>query len=177
GSGGGTSFITADYRGVALDPLTGDVWFGGVSRTTKLHIGGVTAQFPNSSRWDRFVTADAYTEGGGQVWPPPACPYSPCFGANRIDVWPDAAGEVTCNASGICVGHVPTAAEQVPQDIVFGIAGLPDGGAWVGSGYLGLRRLSRDGIVVEDATSRLFLPNVGGLAIDPADGSLWVAMR
>src|SRR5438105_2824036 len=79
GASGGVAFITADYRGVALDPVTGDVWLGGVNRTTKLHYGAVTAQFPNGSRYDRFVTADVYTEGGAQTWPPPACPYSPCY--------------------------------------------------------------------------------------------------
>ena len=153
GSGGTEALITADYRGVAVDQQA-HVILQASGPAPKFHYGGVTAQFPNAPRWDRFFTADEYTEAGQQVWPPPACPYSPCYGANRIDVWRDGAGEVTCDASGSCVGHVPTQAEQVPQDIVFGIAGLPDGGAWVGSGYLGLRRLSADGVVVEDATSR-----------------------
>jgi len=177
GANGGENFITGDYRGVAVDPSSGDVWFGGINRTTKLHYGGVSAQFPNASRWARFVTADIYTEGEPQKWPPPACPYSPCYGANRIDVWQDAAGEVSCNASGSCVPHVPTLAEQTPADLVFAIAALPDGGAWIGSGYLGLRRLNANGVVVEDATARMLVKDVGGLAYDPNDGSLWVGHR
>ena len=68
-------------------------------------------------------------------------------------------------------------AEQQPADLVFAIAGLPDGSAYVGSGYLGLRRLSADGVVIEDASGRLFSRDIGGLAYDSKDGSLWVGHR
>ncbi|MFL5421581.1 MAG: hypothetical protein ACJ79Y_12515, partial [Myxococcales bacterium] len=155
-------FVTGDYRGVAIDPATGDVWIGGLNRTTKFHYGVIAG----GGRAGRFFSADFFTEGPGRG-PPPACPSAPCYMANRIDIWPDILGEP----------GTPTRAQQVPADDVFGIAGLPDGSAWVGSGYLGLRRLNANGVVIEDATNRLLLPNVGGVAYDQNDGSLWVAHK
>jgi hypothetical protein len=170
-NGGCCDYITQDYRGVALDPSSGDVWFGGENRTTKFHWGATAG-----SKQSRFFAAESWTEDNGGVWPPPSCPAPPCFGANRIDIWPDAAGEVAF-VGGSWVPHYPTPAERQPEDLVFGIAALGDGGAYVGSGYLGLKRLDSFGNVVSDETSRLFDKAVGAVARDPIDGKVWVGNR
>lgn len=63
-------YLTADYRGVDVDPLSGDVWFGGLIRTTKF----------------RFQTAGGYFNAEGQT-------QNSGYAWNRMDVWPDKVGE------------------------------------------------------------------------------------
>jgi hypothetical protein len=179
-AGGCCDFVTGDYRGVAVDPATGDVWFGGINRTTKLHWGVVTG----STKASRFDTADFFTEArdtGTVTTPPrplPPCPDAPCYLANRIDVWPDIMGEVRFdNSVQRLVEYDPTRAEQEPKDNVSAIAAMPDGSAYIGSGVLGLRRLGANGVLISDETSRLFAPTVGGLAYDKKDGSVWVGIK
>jgi hypothetical protein len=157
-------YLTGDYRGVAPDPLTGDVWFGGLNRTTRFHWAAFTG-----SSVDRFFGAQELTEGFNDALKPPRCPSaagSPCYIANRIDVWPDAKGE----------GFFPGPNDRT-DDVVFGIAAMPDGSAYVGSGYLGLRHIDGFGTLISDETSRLGSNAVGDVVRDPADGSVWVANR
>jgi hypothetical protein len=156
-------FVTADYRGVALAP-NGDVWFGGADRTTRFHWSAF-----GGARRDRFVTAAGSTEYQGD---PSSCPYGiyPCGIQDRIDVWPDLKGE-----------QPPTQTPPLPseriQDLVFGIAAMPDGTIYVGSGWLGLRHLDAYGNLISDETGRLLTTAVGAVALDPEDASVWVGSR
>jgi hypothetical protein len=171
-------YLTADYRGIAIDPGTKDVWFGGAIRTTRFHWGGTSG-----SPSDKFINkfgAGYLTEGLNNVQNPPACPSlatTPCYIHNRIDVWPDALPEGS--------GSPP---ESRTDDLVFGIAVVPsDSSVYVGSGYLGLRHLDMFGNLISDETARLSSAKrdasgniiggfVGALAMD-SDGSLWVGNR
>jgi hypothetical protein len=179
------AWITEDYRGISVDP-SGDVWFGGVARTTKFH----WAYF-GGSPWTRFYGAADLTENPGTGT---ACPNGafPCYIKNRIDVWPDLAPESTSIA--------PYGGQRI-DDLVFGVVAMPDGsGAWIGSGYLGLRRLGADGSLIDDLSNRLAssytytrtftdpdsgavqsatypAAYVGALALDTSDGSLWIGNR
>lgn len=63
-------FLTGGYYGVSVDPVTHDIWFGGLIRTTKFHFGAA----------HDYYDAEERTEASGAV-------------ANRIDVWPDKVSE------------------------------------------------------------------------------------
>jgi hypothetical protein len=166
---GTLSFITDEYRGIAVDPSSGDVWFGGANRTTKFHWG-------TSGR--SFWTADSWTADYVGVWPPPACGAPPCFAANRIDVWPDAAAEYRQTGPNTWgLNDVSYTDWSRFSDLVFGIAALPNGEIYVGSGQFGLRRLDGLGNFVSDETSRLYDKAVGAVARDPIDGNVWVGNR
>jgi hypothetical protein len=64
-------YLTDTYYGIAVDPVTNDVWFGGLIRTTKFHYG---------STGKDYYTAESQTEDAPYI-------------ANRIDVWPDQVEE------------------------------------------------------------------------------------
>jgi hypothetical protein len=64
-------YLTEDYYGVSVDPVTKDVWFGGLIRTTKFHYGVTNGD---------YYTAESETE-------------DPPYISNRIDVWPDQVEE------------------------------------------------------------------------------------
>jgi hypothetical protein len=163
-NGSSNEYLTGDYRGVSVDPATGDVWFGGFNRTTRFHWNAFAG-----SKVDRFFGAQDLTESYNDVLKPPKCPSAagtPCYIANRMDIWPDAKGE----------GFYPGPNDRT-DDLVFGIAGMPDGSAYVGSGALGLRHIDGFGTLLSDETSRLGSKVVGAVARDPADGSVWVANR
>ena len=64
-------YLTEDYFGVSVDPVTGDIWFGGLIRSTKFHYG---------------VTNGDYYAAESQTEDPP-------YISNRIDVWPDQVEE------------------------------------------------------------------------------------
>jgi len=64
-------FLTGDYYGVAIDPVTHDTWFGGATRSTKFHY---------ATNGKNYWTAESLTEDA---------PYA----ANRIDLWPDKVAE------------------------------------------------------------------------------------
>ena len=179
------AWITEDYRGISVDP-SGDVWFGGAARTTRFHwsaFGGPPA--------GRFFAAASLTDDAGSGT---SCPQNafPCYVKNRIDVWPDLMGESTTSA--------PYPGQRI-DDLVFGMAAMPDGsGVWVGSGYLGLRRLAPDGSLLSDESGRVAssyqftqtfkdpgtgaissasypAAYVGALALDSSDGTVWVGNR
>jgi hypothetical protein len=178
-NGPGGQFLTGDYRGIALDPVTHDVWFGGIIRSTRFHWGA----FPNARGASRFFAAGTYTDGhsGNDVLTPPPCDSpatTPCYIHNRIDVWQDAHGE----------GTFPPP-EFRKDDLVFGIAVVPsDASVYIGSGYLGLRHLDMFGNLISDETARIASVKrdgsgnivggfVGAVATDPRDASIWVGNR
>ena len=141
------AYYTGDYYGVAVDPVTKDVWFGGVHRTTKFRFGTDSGD---------YFKAESETE-------------DPPYVANRLDVWPDKVPE----CPGDCPsGLYPRPSDRIP-DLVSGIAALPDGTAWVGSFAFGLARLAADGTVMGYLKSELVSANVSAVAYDPSDGSLW----
>jgi hypothetical protein len=88
------------------------------------------------------------------------------YAANRMDIWPDQVTEPA----------VPRPSQRV-DDAVSGIAAMPDGSAWIGSFAHGLRHIDADGKLLEDATSRLLFVNLGAVARDPSDDSVWVGYR
>ena len=157
------AWITADYRGIAVAP-DGDVWFGGADRTTRFH----WSAFGGAPR-DRFTSAATLTENAGTG---STCPNGahPCYTQNRIDVWPDVKGETTGGT------QPPLPSERI-NDLVFGIAAMPDGSVYVGSGWLGLRHLDPYGTLISDETSRLTTKAVGAVARDPLNDTVWVANR
>jgi hypothetical protein len=142
-------FLTEDYYGVSVDPLTQDIWFGGQIRTTRFRFFTST----NSDPIGRYYDAESKTE-------------DPTYVANRIDVWPDQVSEPN-----------PPRPSQRVDDSVSGIAAMPDGSAWVGSFARGLRRISGGGTVLEDVTAKLLNPNIGAVARDTSDNSVWIGYR
>jgi hypothetical protein len=99
----------------------------------------------------------------------------PCYLGNRIDLWTDLKPEQTDP-------HVqpPLKSERI-EDLVFGLAALPNGDVYVGSGSFGLRHLDAYGSLRFDETSRLCGDSrpckVGAVARDPVDGTVWVGNR
>jgi hypothetical protein len=141
--------FTGDYYGVSVDPLTSDIWFGGLHRTTRFKFATSAA----SSPMNRYFDAELKTEDTPYV-------------SNRIDVWPDQVPEAS----------TPRPSQRV-DDKVSAIAGMPDGSAWIGSYANGLRRIGGSGALVDDLTGRLLGRQVGALARDPSDDSLWIGYR
>jgi hypothetical protein len=161
-------YLTSNYRGIAVDPVTKDVWFGGEIRTTRFHWNAVSGS-PRQKFYDGTSGAAWLTEGYNDMINPPPCPSlaaTPCYINNRIDVWRDAKGE----------GSYPGLSDRT-DDVVFGIAAAGDGSVYVGSGWLGLRRLDAFGNLMSDETARLTTAFVGAVARDPSDGSIWVGNR
>ena len=142
-------YLTEDYYGIAVDPLTQDIWFGGQIRTTRFKFSSSTGSDPLS----RYYDAELHTEDS---------PYA----SNRIDVWPDPVGEP----------NIPRPSQRV-DDAVAGIAAMPDGSAWIGSFAHGLRRIDGYGTLLDDATAKLLAKNIGALARDPKDDSVWIGYR
>ncbi|HEX9573322.1 MAG TPA: hypothetical protein VF994_04455 [Myxococcales bacterium] len=163
-NGANRVYLTGDYRGVAPDPVTGDVWFGGLNRTTRFHWNAFTG-----TTVERFFGAQNLTEGYNDVLDPPKCPSAagtPCYINNRIDLWPDAKEE----------GFFPGPLDRT-DDVIFAMAAQGDGTVYVGSGYLGLKQLNANGTTAKDLTSSISSSSVGALALDPSDQSLWVGNR
>jgi hypothetical protein len=158
-------WVTDAYRGIDVAP-DGDVWFGGSDRTTKFHWG-----FFGGSPRNRFIAAASLTE---DPFSPTSCPNGayPCYIQNRIDIWPDLLPEQPRNVQG------PLPSQRI-QDTVFGIAALPNGDVYVGSGAYGLRRLDSFGNLKSDETSRVCSGGckIGAVARDASDGSVWVGVR
>ncbi len=64
-------YLTETYYGISVDPVTTDVWFGGLDRTTLFHYGSTNGD---------YYTAEDETEAASAI-------------PNRIDVWPDLVEE------------------------------------------------------------------------------------
>jgi hypothetical protein len=168
-------WLTDGYFGVALDPSNHDLWFGGQIRTTKYHYGTYGGGLGG------YYKAEDDTEGTPEK--PGSCTSRnngiPCGVDDRWDLWPDSAPECTPrptakDPNNCDVNYV--AASQRKDDVVSGIAALPNGTAWVSSFARGLIRIDSFGSLLEDATSKLMTSFVSALGRDPSDGSLWAGM-
>ena len=165
-------FLTGEYHGVAVDPLTHDVWFGGANRTTR---------FRYASSGGNYFAAQSRTEDA---------PYK----ANRIDVWPDkvqepdyprrsdrvddlvsgiaslsdgsawvasyAHGLAHLDNNGAVLGYVD--ARLISRNVSAIAADPSDQSVWIGYWYDGgLSRLSGDGITTYGAA------DLGPLSLSP----------
>lgn len=85
---------------------------------------------------------------------------------NRIDVWPDKVDEV----------GIPGPSDRV-DDLVSGMAVMPDGSVWVSSFAWGLARMDAKGVVQQYALTTGGDRFVSALAGDPSDHSVWAGHR
>ncbi len=143
--------LTGTYRGIAVDPVKGDVWFGGSNRSTRFYYGTYEQDF-----WD----AMARTEGKENA-------------DNQFDVWPDAVakeptpsqrkddhvsamaampdGTVWVSSYYWGIAHLDKdgkplrfvrKVDGLRDDHVFSLARDPiDDSLWVGAGWGGINRL------------------------------------
>jgi hypothetical protein len=144
---GSMVLLTADYRGVAVDPVSHNVFFGGMVRSTLFTFGthNPTLSSPAAGYWGGQVD----TEGKLEF---------------QWDLWPDA------------VAANPTPSER-KDDNVFGAATSGDGTFWIGSGAWGLVHVSSTGAPLGYLSTELISPQVSGVAVDPTDGSVWAGAR
>ncbi len=85
---------------------------------------------------------------------------------NRIDVWPDLVDEV----------GIPGPTDRV-DDLVSGMALMPDGSVWVSSFARGLAHMDGTGVVKEYALGTGADRYVSALGKDGADDSVWAGHR
>jgi hypothetical protein len=85
---------------------------------------------------------------------------------NRIDLWPDLVDEV----------GIPGPGDRV-DDLVSGMALMPDGSVWVSSFARGLARMDATGVVQQYSLTTGADRFVSALARDPSDNSLWAGHR
>ncbi len=176
-------FITGGYYGIAIDTVphfdakTGktsyDVWFGGHTRTTRFRYGETGGDYYAAQPLTEMYShandaADISNDPQAQAafW-------------NRMDIWPDPIGERRDPAHGNWLSSEPdnTRPEDWVRDNVTGIAVLSDGSAWIGSFTNGLRHVDHDGKFLEDGPKFLPSKQVGALARDPSDDSVWIGYR
>jgi len=150
---GQSAWVTDLYYGVAIDPVSHDMWMGGSGRTTLFRI----ATF---GRGDFFTANDEIA------------PNAPAGIDRRWDLWPDQVGE--WDATRNTVNYVMPS--QRNDDLVSAIVAVGDGTAWVSSFTNGLIRIDSSGNRVEDATDRMSTTKISSLALD-VDGSLWAGMK
>ena len=161
-----TTWMTDGYYGVAVDPSNNDMWMGGTNRTTKFHSGG-------GDYWH----AQADTEGS----PGPCSSVS--GQCDRWDLWPDQMPEWDSQRGDIYVSPLmrstpgKTKPDYALDDAVSSIAALSDGTAWIGSYGHGVIRVDSSGNRLNDVSSSLPSKTVSAIAVDPADGSLWVGIN
>ena len=182
-------YLTDSYYGVAIDPTNHDMWFGGVNRTTKFHSGtyGGASSFSPGAYYKAYLDVESYPDYQNSPLIMPGvngpCPNtSPVCGmADRWDLWPDAEPEWDSTHGPIYVSPAMRGCVQGKgcafDDNVFGIAGLPDGTAWVGGMGHGLIRIDSAGHRLADASSQIRTPYVSSVALDPKDGSIWAGMQ
>ena len=175
--------ITNLYYGVAVDSwphldkegnTVFDVWFGGETRTTRFRFGET-----HGSYWDAQPLTELYVSPGhnpGNIADDPAAQAAYW---NRMDIWPDPVGERRDPAHGNWLSSDPdfTDKSQWVFDDVTGIAVLDSGDAWIGSSANGLRIVDHDGHYLADATAVLSGKQVGAVAKDPTDESIWIGYR
>ncbi|MFY0563261.1 hypothetical protein ACN28E_05410 [Archangium lansingense] len=100
-----------------------------------------------------FETARKQTENGSAI-------------KNRIDLWPDLVDEV----------GIPGPSDRV-DDLVSGMALMPDGSVWVSSFARGLAHMDATGVVNRYVLGTGADRFVSSLARDSADDSLWAGHR
>jgi hypothetical protein len=175
--------ITDYYYGVAVDTWPHadaagntffDVWFGGLARTTRFRFGEKLGDY-----WAAQPLTELYASPGHNAANIADDPVAQAAFWNRMDVWPDPVSERRDAVNGNWLSSEPdfTNKSQWVFDNVSGIAVLKDGDAWIGSSTNGLRIVDHDGHFRADATSVLPSQQVGAVAKDPTDESIWIGYR
>lgn len=135
------AFLTGGYYGVALDPVSKDVWFAGQMRTTK---------FKFASTGGSFYAAQGLTENPGEVH-------------NRIDIWPDAVGEPAFPRPMDRVDDFASGAAALPDGGLW-VSSFRHGLARLdASGNVVARVRQSDGLVIDKLGSVAWDPRDGSL--------------
>jgi hypothetical protein len=175
--------ITDYYYGVAVDTVPHadkagntffDVWFGGLARTTRFRFGEALGDY-----WGAQPHTELYASPGHNAANIADDPAAQAAYWNRMDIWPDPVGERRDPAKGNWLSSEPdfNNKSQWVFDNVSGIAVLQNGDAWIGSYTNGLRIVDHDGRFRADATPVLPSRQVGAVAKDPTDESIWIGYR
>jgi hypothetical protein len=178
-----TWLISDLYYGVAVDTWPHadkagntffDVWFGGFARTTRFRFGETLGDY-----WTAGPLTELYVSEGHNPANIADDPAAQAAYWNRMDIWPDPVGERRDPAHNDWLSSDPdfTNKSQWVFDNVSGIAVLQNGDAWIGSYTNGLRIVDHDGRFRADATSVLPSRQVGAVAKDPTDESIWIGYR
>ena len=175
--------ITDYYYGVAVDTWPHadaagntffDVWFGGLARTTRFRFRREAGRLLGRAAADGAVRQRRAQRGQHRRRP---------GGASGV-LEPDGhladpVSERRDAANGNWLSSEPdfTNKSQWVFDNVSGIAVLRSGEAWIGLSTNGLRIVDHDGHFRADATSVLPSKQVGAVAKDPTDESIWIGYR
>src|SRR6267142_2778376 len=153
--------ITDLYYGIAIDSLPHtdgkgntffDVWFGGMARTTRFRFGEELGDYYKAEvRTELYASSSATAANIANDAPAKAAFW------NRMDIWPDPAGERRDAAHGNWLSQEPDFRNPSHwvMDNVTGIAVMRNGDAWIGSSTNVLRQVNHDGNLLADATSRV----------------------
>ena len=173
--------MTDSYYGIALDPIPHagnggvfhDVWFGGMIRTTRFRFGERLGDYWTAEERTELYASSSATAGDISSDLPAQAAYW-----NRIDVWPDPVGERR-NPPSDWTATYPDAKNPADWDYdnVSAIAAMRGGDVWVASSTNGLRHLDHDGKLLDDVTQYLPSKQLGAIARDPSDDSLWIGYR
>jgi hypothetical protein len=175
--------MTDAYYGIALDtvPHAGaqggtvfDVWFGGMIRTTRFRFGEEGGNFWNAMPRTELYASSPATAGDISHDLPAQAAYW-----NRMDIWPDPIGERWDPPHGDWHSREPDARNPADwnYDNVSAIAAMKSGYAWIASSTNGLRLVDHDGRFAGDATQFLPGKQIGAVARDPSDESVWIGYR
>lgn len=175
--------ISDYYYGVAVDTWPHadkagntffDVWFGGFARTTRFRFGETLGDY-----WKAQPLTELYASQGHNAANIADDPAAQAAYWNRMDIWPDPVGERRDPAHDNWLSSDPdfTNKSQFVFDNVSAIAVLQSGDAWIGSSTNGLRIVDHEGRFLADATDALSSKQVGAVARDPSDESIWIGYR
>jgi hypothetical protein len=143
----GKTVILTDLYYGLAPAADGDVWIGGANRSARF-------RYMSNDRKPRdFWRAQALIEDAQYV-------------ENRLDIWKDAVGEQ---------GYPRP--EDRTDDLVSGMAAMPDGTVWVSSFSHGLAHLDASGQVTRYALSAKADRNLSALARDTRDNSIWAGHK
>jgi hypothetical protein len=184
------ALMTDAYYGIAIDPVPHagngsvfyDVWFGGMIRTTRFRFGEQLGDFFTAGDRTQTYASSPATAGDISSDEPAKAAYW-----NRMDVWPDPVGERR-NPPLDWTATYPDRKNAADWnfDNVSAIAAMKGGDVWIASSTNGLRHLDHDGKLIQEHDSRGnpievsdFLPSkqLGAIARDPTDESLWMGYR
>lgn len=141
-------YLTDGYYGVALDPVTKDVWFGGHSRTTR---------FRYATNGGNYYQAQSETEDPPHI-------------SNRIDIWPDKVGEPAYPSVADRVDDVVSSAAVMGDGTVW-VTSFVNGLAHLDAGGQVIARLTAgDGLVATKLSAVVGDPADGSLWVGPNSG-------
>jgi len=173
--------MTDAYYGIALDtvPHAGqgetvfDVWFGGMIRTTRFRFGETGGDYWKAQPLTELYASSSATAGDISNDLPAQAAYW-----NRMDIWPDPIGE-RWNPPLAWHSREPDKTNPADwnYDNVSGIAAMKSGYAFIGSSTNGLRLVDHDGKLAGDVSQYLPSTQLGAVARDPSDESVWIAYR